>query len=259
MSLNKPPKVKERTVAYPHRIFNKTSIYLLKTEKITTATFDGYEVNIAIGNITFKLQCKNKLSAYDGRIFDYILSRIQAIGLSNTKLIFFTSEILSELGQVYRTENRNKICTSLSNLLDVNIELKFDETTIELSLLESVTQVDGNFELEVTLSQSFIDAMDVSVAMTRYINISKTMKAKSQYSIELAKLLQIDGQGVNKNGEPISVKEITHSRICQYLSIEAMEKTVQITTLRKAFNELAKLGYKSYSYNGRKDTWQIQK
>ena len=84
VSLNKTPKVKERTVAYPHRIFNKTSIYLLKTEKITTATFDGYEANTSIGDITFKLQCKNELSAYDGRIFDYVLSRIQAIGVKRS-------------------------------------------------------------------------------------------------------------------------------------------------------------------------------
>ena len=102
-------KQKERTVAYPHRIFNKVSIYLLKTNMETTANFTGYETQIAMDDLTFTLQSKEELTPKDGRVFDYVLSRIQAIGLANTKLTFFTKELIQELGQTNRTENRNKI------------------------------------------------------------------------------------------------------------------------------------------------------
>jgi len=203
------------------------------------------------------VQCSTPITAHEGRLFDYVLSRIQALGLSNTSIRFCTDELLGELGHTKRTENRTKILDSLCNLVGITVTLSFDEEAIALSLLESVQKVDGNRELLVILSQSFIDAMDVNVAKTRYINIERTMKAKSAYTLELAKLLQMDGGGVqHKSGIPQPIKQITHERVCQYLSLDSTSQSAR-STLRKAFNELEKLRYPHYTYNGHKQEWQL--
>lgn len=256
MSQNKTNK-KLRTLAYPHRVFNKASIFLLKTEAVTTDGLLTYIGRTVLENeMQLKVQSKVQLSAHDAKIFDYVLSRIQAIGLTtNTKLSFFTKELIDEMGEVDRTENRDKIYKSLTNLINTTIELSFDGDVIQFELLEEVKQIDRNFELEVNLSRSFIDTMNVNVAKTRYVSIGQTMKSKNQYTIELAKLLQIDGQGVSKKGEPLTVKEITHQRICQYLFLDVSTASSR-ATLRKAFNELEGLKYSRYKYNGRKNSWQ---
>lgn len=206
---------------------------------------------------TLEIISPSTINAFDGRVFDYVLSRIQALGLKNTQLTFYTEELLDELGTQKRTENRNKIVQLLNNLVDVTITLSFQGGAITLSLLEAVVPIDGNKEVSVTLSQSFIDAMHEEVAKTRYINIARTMKAKSTYTIELAKLLQMDGQGVDKNGIPNPVKQIKHKRVCSYLNLDSTTPSA-ISTLRKAFTELQKLNYPRYAYNGNKQEWQLQ-
>lgn len=246
---------KERTVAYPHRMMNKASLYLIKQTLQNDGSYLG--ANQIDATTTLTLTTNNAIDAFDGRVFDYVLSRIQALGLKNAQLTFYTEDLLEELSTQKRTENRNKIVQSLNNLVDVTITLSFQSGAITLTLLDSLTQVDGNKEVSVTLSQSFIDAMDEGVAKTRYVNIARTMKAKSAYSIELAKLLQMDGQGVNKQGQPKPVKQIKHVRLCHYLNLDAVTPSSH-TTLRKAFNELHALGYPAYKYNGNKQEWQLQ-
>lgn len=249
------PSLNKRTVAYPHRVFNKASVFLLDIVQVD-GKFKGEK---ALESTTLTVESNNPLSVKDARVFDYVLSRIQAISLTNKELVFFINELIEELEQTNRTENRNKILNSLNNLVDVTISIVHDSGSLSLNLLDSVEKIDGNHEVKVTLSQSFIDAMSSGAAMTRYINIGITMTAKSDYTIELAKLLQMDGQGVViRTGIPKPVKEIKHSRVCDYLNLDASTDSSK-ATLRKAFNELKSLGYPRYSYNGRKKSWQLQR
>ncbi len=218
-----------------------------------------YEGHVAIDETTtLNVTSATIINAKEGRVFDYVLSRIQALGLTNTTLTFHTSELLDELGLTNRTENRNTILHSLNNLVNVEVSLLFDDEAIIIYLLESVQEVDGNHEMCVTLSQSFIDAMHEDVAKTRYVNIARTMKAKSTYTIELAKLLQMDGRGVVKgSGIPQPVHHLAHTRVCDYLGLNPSSATSR-TTLRKAFRELQTLRYPSYAFNGRMQEWQIR-
>lgn len=128
---------KERTVAYPHRIFNKASIYLIDKQP----TQDGYKGTATLESLCLSVQCNVCITAKEGRVFDYVLSRIQALGLSNNNLTFYTDDLLNELGQTKRTENRTKILDSLNSLVDVTVTLSFGEDTIVLSLLESVQEI----------------------------------------------------------------------------------------------------------------------
>lgn len=234
---------------------NKASIYLMDTSFLVAGQYYG---KCAIdATTTLEITSPSPITAFDGRVFDYALSRIQALGITNRQLTFYTEELLEELGMQKRTENRNKIVQSLQNLQQVILTLGFQGGAITLALLDSLTQVDGNKEVTVSLSQSFIDAMDKEVAKTRYINIARTMKAKSSYTIELAKLLQMDGRGVDSKGAPKPVKQISHQRLCSYLNLDA-KTPASHTTVRKAFNELLRLTYPAYSYKSTKQEWQLQ-
>lgn len=255
-------KIRERTVAYPHRIFNKISIYLLDKILISSAeeSIKRYECVVGLGDgLELQIQSNDNFTAKEGRLFDYIVSRIQAISKDNTELTFFTSEILSELGQANRTENRNTIIMSLHKLQNIIITLRYDSGESIISLLDQVELIDGNMEAKVTLSQSYIDSMDSDQAKKRYININRTMMTRSEYTIELAKVLQMDGRGVTiGTGVPKPVQEISQQRICSYLSLDIDSQSSK-AILRKAFNELETLGYSKYSFNGRKNSWQIHR
>lgn len=249
---------KERTVAYPHRVFNKASIYLASKTHISNTNFNGYESKTSIDSSTTLTTKSPKLfDAKDGKIFDYVLSRIQAISLTNQTIELDTVDVLKELALVNRTENRAVITNSYKNLLDVDVSLSWAGGSIDFKLLEAVNDVDGDFSKELILSQSFINAMDKDNAKRRYINIKRTMSSKSGYTIELSKLLQMDGQGVNRNGAPIPVQKIKHSRVCTYLNLETSASAK--VTIRKAFNELEMLGYPKYKFNGRRDIWELLK
>lgn len=255
-------KSRERTVAYPHRIFNKISIYLLDKILISSAeeSVKRYKCVVDIeDSLELQIQSNDNFNAKDGRLFDYIVSRIQAISKDNTELTFFTRDILSELGQANRTENRNTIMMSLHKLQNIIITLRYDGGESIISLLDTVEQLDGNMEAKVTLSQSYIDSMGSDQAKKRYINIHRTMMTRSEYTIELAKVLQMDGRGVIiGTGVPQPVQKISQQRICSYLSLDINSQSSKII-LRKAFNELETLGYSNYSFNGRRNSWQIRK
>lgn len=245
---------RERTVAYPHRVMNKVSVFLAPKDVVD----NRYQSVVSIDDETvLTINSQSNFNAKDGRIFDYVLSRIQAIGLDNNSIELDTIDVLDELRIQERTENRASVINSYENLLDVQITLSWNGGAINFGLIESVEDIDGNFTKNLTLCQSFINALDESAAKRRYINIYRTMRAKSIYSIELAKLLQMDGGGVDTKGKPKSVKKIDHQRVCKYLCLDENSPSSK-SMIRKSLNELAKLGYPSYSFNGRVNKWEIQ-
>ena len=244
---------RERTVAYPHRVLKKVSIYL--TNQVER---DGKYVSTTdVGdNQTITVTSCIQLSPKDGRVFDYTLSRIQALGLDNTEVTFDTEELLLELGTSNRTENRKKVINSLMSMVDVKVKLVWDGGSITFDMLKSVEVLEGTSTVKVVLSDSFLLAMTVDSAKRRYINISNTMLAKSTYTIELAKLLQMYGKGVIKGkGNPIPVKEVSHPVICHYLGLD-YEKNSSLTQVRKAFTELSRLGYTVYKFSTTRGLWK---
>lgn len=247
---------KRRTVAYPHRLFNKASIFLSKLEPVKSV----YKSTTIIDEDTKLIVSSNHLlSPKDGRIFDYVLSRIQATRPHTRTIELDIKDAVEELGVINRTENRKMIINSLIKLTNLRVELNWGERSIWISFFESVELLDGTITVRVTLSNSFIEAMDKDAAKTRYINIGYTMQAKSVYAIELAKLLQIDGQGVEiRTGKPKPVKQIKHARICRFIGLDGdINNNSSKTQLRKAFNELEICGYPIYRLNTKREHWKI--
>ena len=247
---------KRRTVAYPHRLFNKASIFLSKLEPFESAY---KSITMIDADTKLIVSSNHLLTPKDGRIFDYVLSRIQATRPHTRTMELDTKDIIEELGMKNRTENRKMIINSLIKLTNLQVELNWSEGLIRIAFFESVESLDGTLTVRVTLSNSFVEAMDPDVAKTRYINIGYTMQAKSVYAIELAKLLQIDGQGVEiQTGKPKPVRQIQHSRICRFLGLDAdINNNSSKAQLRKAFNELEMCGYPIYRLNTRREHWKI--
>ncbi len=252
------PQSKLRTVAYPHRVLNKISIYLQEKTQVKRSDFTGYEGITAVDEAQVLVQSRKPITPRDGRVFDYVFCRIRALGEDNLSVRINTSEILEELDLSNRTANRQMVIDSLNNMIDVLVSLTWDSGEISFKMLESVVSLDGTTTIEITLFKSFIEAMDTEAAKTRYINISCIMTVKSQYSIELAKVLQMKGRGVKKaTGAPNPIKEIDHRQLCSYLNLDASAKATH-TQLRKAFNELESVKYPAYKYNSNLDIWKRQ-
>lgn len=249
---------KERTIAYPHRLLNKISMWLLPLQYTLSSNSKYYKGIYKSDESTITVVSDYEISPQDGRVFDYVLSRIQSISLENKTINIEVKDILNELGFINRTENRDKIVQSLQKIINLTITLSWSTGSISAKLLDKVIKRDGNKELTVILNQSFIDAMDSSKAKMRYLNIQKTMQVKSKYAIELAKILQMSGRGVHKStGKPNPVNEISHIDLCKYLCLD--EKTQSsITQIRKAFKELQTYGYQNYKYNSNLNVWKKQ-
>ena len=94
------------------------------------------------------------------------------------------------------------------------------------------------------------------VAGKRPINISQTFKLQSGYAIELAKILQMKGRGIdNTTGLPLSVKEISHPDLCQFLNLKG-DKISTISQIRKSIIQLVQYGYSKYRYSSKLNSWQ---
>jgi hypothetical protein len=123
-------------------------------------------------------------------------------------------------------------------------------------MLESFEPQGDNHSCLVSLSQSFIDAMDKEVAGSRPINISQTMKLQSGYTLELAKILQMRGAGVDSDtGLPVGVKEISHTYLCQFLHLKS-DSTTAISQIRKSMSQLIQYGYPRYKYSLKTKKWK---
>lgn len=246
---------KERTIAYPHRLLNKISMWLLPLQSSNSKYYKG---SYKSDESTITVVSNYEISPQDGRIFDYVLSRIQSISLENKTINVKVKDILDELGFINRTENRDKVVHSLQKIVDLTITLSWNTGSISAKLLDKVIKRDGNKELTIILDQSFIDAMDSSKAKIRYLNIQKTMHVKSKYAIELAKILQMSGRGVHKStGKPNPVNEISHIALSEYLCLDNKTQS-SITQVRKAFKELQIYEYPNYKYNSNLNTWKKQ-
>ena len=238
---------KEKTVPVPHRIMNKTSIYLAHQVKVDRTDFLGYEAVVPLENDqSITIHSGANLTAKDGRVFDYVLSQWFATKKTQPEMLEMEVDvpsILEAMGQKNRTENRNKLITNLKRVIGTTIIYKWEDGEILFHLLDSVRIIQDTNIIAIRISNTYEKTL--SLARKRYINVSWTMNLKSTYAIELSKLLQAKGSGVTFNGEPKPPKEIAHTEICIYLHLDPGSKTSK-DEVRRAFNELKKVGYPTY-------------
>ena len=243
---------KELTAPVPHRIMKKTSIYLAEQCKVDREDFLGYEAVVPLSDgQKIIIQSGANLSAKDGRVFDYVLSQWFATKKTQSDLKgmeVYIPSVLQALGQVNRTETRKKIIAHLKRMANVTIIYKWQGGEMLFHMLDTVTTIDATNMIKIKVSDTYEKALDF--AKSRFINVSKAMELKSAYAIELSKLLQANGSGVTRDGEPEPPKEILHVEICKYLYLdpEAKRSTDEV---RRAFKELKKVGYPIYGLRGR--------
>ncbi len=242
---------KELTAPVPHRIMKKTSIYLADQCKVDRNDFLGYEAVVPLeNNQSITIRSGVNLTAKDGRVFDYVLSQWFATKKNQPDLYEMEVDvplILEALGQKNRTENRLKIINNLKSVIGATIIYKWKGGEISFHLLDTVKIIHATNTISIKVSDTYEEAF--TIAKKRYINVSKAMELKSTYAIELSKLLQANGGGVGGSGEPKSPKVISHTVICNYLHLDPKVKR-STDEVRRAFNELIKVGYPKYNLRG---------
>jgi hypothetical protein len=132
-------------------------------------------------------------------------------------------------------------------MANVTIIYKWQGGEIVFHMLDTVTTIDATNMIKIKVSDTYEKALDF--AKSRFINVSKAMELRGAYAIELSKLLQANGSGVTRDGEPKPPKEILHVDICKYLYLdpEAKRSTDEV---RRAFKELKRVGYPTYGLRG---------
>jgi hypothetical protein len=235
---------------------NKASIYLTDQCEIAANCFKS--VTQLNNDFILTITSHVKLTPMDGKIFDYVLSSLpyQKNGIINRNITIQIDEIIHAFGYVNRTENRRKIFQHIENMVGVDVLLEWNGGKASFEMLESFEPQGDNHSCIVTLSESFIDARDKEVAGSRPINISQTMKVQSGYTLELAKILQMSGAGVDKStGLPVGVKEISHTYLCQFLNLKSDDATT-ISQIRKSMSQLMQYGYPRYKYSSKTKKWK---
>lgn len=254
--MSRRSKKRERTAKVPQRLINKTSIWLAKQVKVSRADYSGYEAVIDLGdNGIITIRSAKEISAKDGRVFDYILSQWQALSSQKKdldELELDIVQIIETLGFKNRTENRQKIVDTVYNLATLTVEYDWNNSIKVVNFIDKVEVIEGTKTLSVSVSLSYTDAIEYF--KVRFINIERAMKLNSNYAIELGKLLQIDGSGVDANGKPKAKQKLEHSRLCQYLHLD-IDSDLSKKEIRKAFKVLAAFDYPEYSYNGVRKLW----
>lgn len=233
---------------------NTVSIYLTDQKEIAPSSFKS--VTQLNNDYTLTVTSRVALTPMDGKVFDYVLSKYSKYGINNLNIAVQADEIIDQFGYKNRTENRRIMMQHIENMLGVEVLLEWNGGEASFEMLESIELQGDTNSCKVTLSQSFIDAMDSDVAGGRAINISQTMKLKSSYTLELAKVLQMRGGGADsKTGLPLSVKEISHTYLCQFLNLKSDEATTT-SQIRKSMNQLSLYGYPRYKYSSKSNLWK---
>lgn len=234
---------------------NTVSIYLTDQQEIAPNTFQS--VTQLDNDFTLTVTSRVQLTPMDGKIFDYVLSRrpFKWNGVSNLNITIQADEIVDQFGYKNRTENRRMVMKHIENMVGVEVLLEWNGGEASFEMLESFESQGDTNSCKVSLSQSFIEAMNADVAGERPINISQTMKLKSGYTLELAKVLQMRGGGADKAGLPLSVKEISHTYLCQFLNLKSDDATT-ISQIRKSMSQLSQYGYPRYKYSSKSNSWK---
>jgi hypothetical protein len=249
---------KAKTAPLPHRVMNKTSIYLAKQCKVDRKDFLGYESIVTTEDAeTIIIRSHADVTPQDGKVFEYILAQWFATlkELEELKEIEVdVVEIVNALGWQNRTENRNKVIQHLRNLVGVSIIYNWDGGELLFHLIEKVEIIDGNKTIALSVSQTYLEAFKTTGK--RYINVSNILPLKGKYEIELYKLLQMLGGGIGNQGQPKLAKKIALSDIVSHLHLDVTNSN-NIDIISRAFRNLHKNNLApKYKYNGRLERWE---
>jgi hypothetical protein len=250
------PKKTNNTVNYPHRLMNKASIYLTEQKETTPNKFQS--VTHLQNDLILTVTSKTKINPSDGKVFDYILSllRYQKGSIQNIPITVNLTSMIKAFGYKNRTETRNKIVKHIENMVGVEVLLQwYDDQEASFEMIESFESVDNSI-YQVNISQSFLDDMDSNVAKRRAINISQTFKIQSGYTLELAKVLQMKGGGINNEGLPLCKTVISHLELCEFLHLDSASKS-SLSQIRKSLNQLSLHNYPHYKYSAKTKKWSI--
>ena len=248
---------KSKTAPLPHRIMNKTSIYLAKQHKVERDDFLGYEAVAPVKGGEITIQSHTQITPQDGKIFEYILAQWFATSEGSQELGEIevdVVEIINALGWQNRTENRKKVIQHLKNLIGVTIIFKWDGGEILFHLIEKVKILGNTKTIAVSVSKTYIESL--KTAGKRYINVSNILQLKGRYDIELYKLLQMRGGGIDKDGQPKLVQKISLEDICQHLHLDK-SKSSSKDIIARAFRDLRKnIEMPEYKYNRSLKRWE---
>lgn len=244
------------TASYPYRIMKRVSIYL--TNQIYDDVLRQFQSRTELQNgFVLIVTSENKISPMDGKVFDLVLSkmRLSQNRFDNLQTTIDIPALLKQLQYANRTENRRRILQHLNNMVGVEVKLTWQEGEASFEMLESINDYDTDdiHFCTVSLSPSYIDAMDKEVAGLRFINVSRTIGIRGGIATELAKVLQFHGR-VNNDEETFTTAKISHIAICQYLNLDASSVS-SLSQIRKSLNQLRQVGYPNYKYYHSQDAW----
>lgn len=256
---------KERTAPQPHKVVKEMSLFLGKFLPQPKNAGWAFTKDLADGTGYIKVSSRQKVSAQDGKMFDFVMSNLFA----QRKYMFEgnNGKILPDVRAIdtagayeaitidmldvfkYRevnnsTQNRKAIFNSLANMVGMTVEMKNGKSQIIYSVLTSVKvdEVNSNI-LHVKVNDEINDAF-YSAGM-RWVNVERALALRSDIAVEFSKFLQVRGQGIIRN-EPISPYEFSHDDVVYFLHLEHLSEDDQIRTLRKAISAVGGQGFDTY-------------
>lgn len=245
---------KKRNAPIPHRAINKVSPWRMPLEKITESK-DGFVGFRNIMSVTgedglsktdIKVSSNYVIGPEHGRLV-YFLASI-ASKRNGYKATISLNDILDETGVSKRTRTRNRLLELIKQAETVKIGIGHNGGKINTFSLISKTSYDAaSGEITVHLDDEYVESL--RLYKERYIEVGDVMKLneKQSLAIELANYLKIRGGGVGKDGSK-AAKKIYHYDAVLYLCLFNHNEKTQKVLLRRAFNELEKIGYPKYEF-----------
>ncbi len=250
--------IKAKTAPLPHRVMNQTSIYLVKQSKVDRDGFLGYEAVVELeDNQSIVVQSHKNITPQDGKVFEYILAQWFATLKTSEELKEIevdVVEVVNASGWKNRTENRKKVIQHLKNLVGVTIIYKWDGGEILFHLIDKVEMIGNTKTIALSVSQTYLEAL--MATEKRYINVSNILPLKGKYDIELYKLLQMRGSGLNQKGQPKLVQKIYLADICSHLHLDINNQSSK-DIISRAFKHLhEEIAIPKYKYNCSVKRWE---
>jgi hypothetical protein len=256
---------KEITAPQPHKVVKEMSLFLGKFLPQPNNAGWSFTKDLADGSGYIKVSSRQRVSAHDGKMFDFVMSNLFAQRkymfenekgqiVSDVRTIDTASayeSITIDMLDVFKyreidnsTQNRKAIFNSLVNMVGMTVEIKNGKSKIIYSVLTSVKvdEVNPNI-LHVKVNDEINNAF-YSAGM-RWVNVERALALRSDIAVEFSKFLQVRGQGIIRN-EPISPYEFSHEDVVYFLHLEHLSEDDQIRTLRKAISAVGGQGFDTY-------------
>ncbi len=258
---------KELTAPTPHKVIKEMSLFLGKFEPQADNAGWAFTKDLYASNGYITVSSRNKPTARDGRVFDYVMSSLFAqrrhlfegekgklkkdfdevdITKAYEEIEIDIRDVLKSRDMTLDSKNKSSVIKSLKNLVDMTIEMKNENAVLVYSLLTSVRCDDINSNVLYVKVNDEINNAFYAAGM-RFINIERVMLIRSNIEIEFCKFLQVRGQGINKStGVSHTPNVFKHDDAVHYLHLEHLGEKEQINAIRRAIKSAVKAGYDNY-------------